>query len=164
MPTPTYTPLANITLGSTAATVTFSSISQSYRDLILVINGGTTAGDNAYLWFNADGTSGNYSNVIMNGSGSAVASTTAAVGAYLKVYGSTTTTIGFQAIAQIMDFSATDKHKSVIVRDNNSANSAETVSARWANTAAITSIAVKANTSTWIVGTTMDLYGIVSVL
>lgn len=38
MPTPTYTPLANVTLTGPASTVTFSSISQSYRDLILVVN------------------------------------------------------------------------------------------------------------------------------
>jgi hypothetical protein len=34
-----YTALANVTLGSSAANVTFSSISGSYRDLVLIVNG-----------------------------------------------------------------------------------------------------------------------------
>ena len=39
MPTPTYTPLATVTLGTSAASVTFSSIPATYRDLILIFDG-----------------------------------------------------------------------------------------------------------------------------
>jgi hypothetical protein len=58
-----YTALANVTLGSSAASVTFSSISQSYRDLVLVITATTSAVDNAFIRFNSDSGS-NYNIVI----------------------------------------------------------------------------------------------------
>ena len=40
----TYEPIATTTLTTTTASVTFSSISGSYTDLILVINGTASAG------------------------------------------------------------------------------------------------------------------------
>jgi hypothetical protein len=53
MPTPTYTPLATVTLGTTAASVTFSSIPATYRDLIFVLSGlGGSA--NITLRYNGD--------------------------------------------------------------------------------------------------------------
>jgi hypothetical protein len=39
----TYTPIASITLGATATSVTFSSIPSTYTDLILVMNGSSTS-------------------------------------------------------------------------------------------------------------------------
>jgi len=49
-----YVPLANLTLGSSAASVTFSSISQAYKDLVLVIEATTSALDVAIIRFNSD--------------------------------------------------------------------------------------------------------------
>jgi len=37
----TYTPIASVTLSSAQASVTFSSIPQTYTDLVLVVNGST---------------------------------------------------------------------------------------------------------------------------
>ena len=44
MPTPTYTPLANVTLGAAASSVTVGSIPATYRDVICVVvaEGSTT--------------------------------------------------------------------------------------------------------------------------
>ena len=59
----TYTPLATSTLGSAAASVTFSSISGSYTDLVLVIScAQSAAGGGLRFQFNSD-TGGNYSTV-----------------------------------------------------------------------------------------------------
>jgi hypothetical protein len=70
----TYTPIATQTLGSAAASVTFSSIPQGYTDLILVINYATSASTgNALLRFNSD-TGSNYSETALIGNGTTATS------------------------------------------------------------------------------------------
>jgi hypothetical protein len=61
-----------------------------------------------------------------------------------------------------MDYSATDKHKTVLIRQNSVADSAFAMGARWANTAAITSIQLSLGAATFSTGTTFALYGIAS--
>ena len=74
MPTPTYTPLANVTLASTTSTVTFSSIPATYRDLLVVAQCGVVgpATENLQLSLNNDTTNANYAAVQMSGDGSTV--------------------------------------------------------------------------------------------
>ena len=155
MPTSTYTPLATVTLGSTAATVTFSSIPATMRDLVLVVNGKTSANQATGLRFNSDSGS-NYTMVRMFTTSSSTSTTT---------YGLLTTgdpTADTLSIAEIMDYSATDKHKTFLVRSNIPANNTAAHAVRWANTAAITSVAVEAISTTWAVGTTLNLYGVIA--
>jgi len=87
MPTPTYTPLATVTLGSTAASVTFSSIPATYRDLILIITAQRTGSPvNVGMRFNGDSGS-NYSSVFMTGTGSsAISGTVSGTNVQLDVY------------------------------------------------------------------------------
>jgi len=73
MPTPTYTPLATVTLGSATSSVTFSSIPATYRDLILIFDGTRTGNNNVQYRFNSD-TGTNYSTVIAAGNGSGTTS------------------------------------------------------------------------------------------
>lgn len=65
----TYFPIANTTLSSAAASYTFSSISGSYTDLVLVIGGTLSADISAGIYFNGD-TGTNYSTTRMYGNGS----------------------------------------------------------------------------------------------
>ena len=162
MPTPTYTALANITLGSSASSVTFSSIPATYRDLVLVIAGNATLQTNPTIQLNGD-TGSNYSNVWMGGSGSAASS-----GSNSSNYNfaGAISTSESNNILQIMDYAATDKHKTTLVRGN-AANSTlgEAASAwagRWANTAAVTSVRFFLSSGTMNSGTTLALYGIAS--
>ena len=76
MATNTYVALDTQILSSAAASVTFSSISQAYTDLILVTAGTGTTGGVGWLTFNGDSpTSGsNYSNTTVYGDGSTAAS------------------------------------------------------------------------------------------
>jgi hypothetical protein len=156
MPTPTYTPLATVTLASTAATVTFSSIPATMRDLIVVVNGNTSANQFTGLRFNSDSGS-NYSFVRMFTGPTSSTDT--------RSYGLLTTgdpSLTLNAIAQIMDYSATDKHKTVLIRSNIPADNVAAHAVRWANTAAITTVAVEAISTTWAVGTTLNLYGVIA--
>lgn len=161
MATSTYIALANLTLSSAAASVTFSSIPNSYRDLALIINGEITDDDRfGILQFNGD-TGSNYSTVFMaNTSAGARAGVTGTEIMYGK---------GRAAIeTNIMDYSATDKHKTQITRSSAGIALVYAFAGRWASTNAINSIKVMTTTtgfvpaSTWVSGTTFALYGIVS--
>ena len=162
MPTPTYTPLAEITLGSSVTSVTFSSISGSYRDLILVFNGSASASENMRFRFN--GSTSGYTAVEAAGSGSnTAAGTEPATGAgYVTINYPSVSSGQTVGVYQFMDYSVTDKHKTVLLRNNNSDWGTSMVAARWANTAAVTSIQLYPNDGTFNSGCTFALYGIAS--
>lgn len=163
MPTPTYTSLANTTIGTAVNSVTFSSINGSYRDLILVLNWGNSANTGFLIRFNSD-TGSNYSYVIMNGNGTSVTNLSSSAGTSLAVgYVWNNNTVTGNALIQIMDYSATDKHKTVLLRTNEAGQSTDATTGRWANTSAITSIQIYgAGSSNFTVGSTLGLYGIAS--
>ena len=155
----TYVALANITLGSSASSVTFSSIPATFRDLVLVVNGKATAGGSACR-FRVNGDTGtNYSYVRMYGFSGGTGSDTNTQ-PFIDI-GAMNTSDGLLNITNIMDYSATDKHKTVLVRAQESALGAVLATAgRWANTAAITSVTVYAGSDQFAAGTTVALYGI----
>ena len=152
-------PLQNITLGSAQSSVTFASIpTTGYRDLRLVIQG-TSSTAAGVLWrFNSDSTGTNYYNVYMLGDGGTPLSGSANSNSWSSIRGSNLT----QYEASVMDYSATDKHKSVLVRQSSAADSALAIAGRWANTAAITSLQVSLGAATFSTGTTFALYGVVA--
>jgi hypothetical protein len=165
MPTPTYTPLATVTLASNTSTVTFSSIPATYRDLILVVVSLVTnlSGD-GQIRYNAD-TGSNYSTVQMGGSGSgsgfSAAYTTTAILPSNNVGESTT--IPTNQVIQILDYAATDKHKASLIRTNNYGLGTQAQANRWANTNAITSIEYSVRTAGQLAtGTTLNLYGVIA--
>jgi hypothetical protein len=152
MPTPTYTPLATTTLGSSASSLTFSSIPATYRDLVLVISSTTVVDMLARL--NGD-TGSNYFRVFMidnAGSGSSGSQTNTSV-----AFG-----FGENQIFQFMDYSATNKHKTILCRMNTASSRVEADAQRWANTAAITSILIYGSAGNLPAGTSFSLYGIAS--
>jgi hypothetical protein len=158
-----WTPLANITLSAAQTTVTFSSISGAYKDLRLVYRGNSSGyyGGAPSMRFNNDSSSA-YPSLLSTGDGT-------------SVYGST---LNFSWIpindanyispaspmlvtVDIFDYSATDKHKTVLSR----ANAAAGVNAncgRWPSTAAITTItlAIAFASPTFVIGSTFALYGL----
>lgn len=154
-----WTPLANLTLTGTASSVTFSSISGTYRDLVLVIQNtqgtGTTAAG-LRLRFNSD-TGSNYPYVNMAGSGSG---TSSGSGTLTEVVGGLVDPARSTVIYQIMDYSATDKHKTVLVRGDNSAVNTTATAVRWASTSAITTILAYPTSGTFAAGSTFALYGV----
>ena len=159
-----YTPLANVTLSGSTSLVTLSSISGSYRDLILVFSGKSAAvsgNDVLIVQYNSD-YNNNYSFVRMQGDGSAAYSdaTSATSNASAGFVGNTSSG-GANVIHQIMDYSATDKHKTTLVRGNNASGNVSAVASRWANTAAINTIWITLSSySNFTVGSTVALYGV----
>lgn len=164
MPTPTYDLIASSVLSSSASSVTFSSISGSYRDLVLVINASTTA--LSYLSYRLNGDTGNnYSVVYGEGTGSVAQSSsfTDTFGYLIPGdAGRSNTGLRSLTIANFQDYSATDKHKVQLVRANNSTTGTSMSASRWASTAAITSIVVATTAGSFESGSSFYLYGIVS--
>ena len=157
MPTMTYRPLATVTLGSTAASVTFSSIPATYRDLILVVAGTTTSAANLTTQVNGD-TGNNYNTVEASATASGTQSFTNT--SVDRFYAGTLQTTQFNNILQFMDYSATDKHKTILVRLNSTSTIIGMTAGRWANTAAINSINVFG--ATFNAGATFSLYGVIA--
>ena len=160
----TYTAIATSTLSS-AGTVTFTSIPQTYTDLVIIlaIAGVSTDGQDCGLQFNGD-TATNYSFTLIMGSGSVgqsyrFSSNRAIIdGGYSGIYNGAS-----NAIANVMNYSNTTTYKTTIARGNSaglqSAETTETVSL-WRNTAAITQIKVMFNGYNFSTGTMISLYGI----
>ena len=164
MATPTYDLLDSTTLTSSASSVTFSGISGTGKgDLVLVANVKATAGVDSLLRFNSD-TGSNYSWVRASGNGSSAASfANTTDGIYLNAVASFDSTNFNSVIVQIMDYAATNKHKSVLSRANNASLGVEMGASRWANTAAITTIEFRSGSSTqFVANSTFHLYQIVS--
>ena len=166
MATPTYTAIASITLGSSASSVTFSSIPQDYRDLVLVVDGLIAgAAYNPYIQINGDGGS-NYNWVLLGGDGSSFSSGSSSSTNTMLIGASSNTGRG-NILINFLDYSATDKHKPVLTRNADALSpSGQAISAwagRWANTNAITSFSiVVAGGRLWNATTTFSLWGIAS--
>jgi hypothetical protein len=160
MPTSTYTPIATTTVGTATASVTLSSISSTYTDLILVINGTTTSGADAYLRVNGD-SGNNYSQTILVGQGTSAGSTRYSSNdrVYIDYNGLTAATFNMNAIFHFMNYSNTSVYKTFLVRENNAAVSTESHADLWRSTSAINSITAFTG-STWVSGTTFNLFGI----
>jgi hypothetical protein len=156
MATPTYTALATLTASGGETSVTFSSIPATYRDLILVWNGTASGNQTVLVRFNSDSGS-NYSYVYAYGDGSSKASGSGTGTSITQNYLFTNPTV---SILQIMDYSATDKHKTVISRWNTAQNALQMNAERWANTAAITTVECSLGAGSINSGTTFSLYGI----
>ena len=162
MPLPsTMTPIATITLASASATITFSSIPQTYTDLMLASVWGPTAGDDLYLQFNGD-TGSNYSTTWMSGNGSAVASgrKTSDTGVQPRTSINQPATVTTIYNVDIINYSNTTTYKTTLGKYRYTAGLAEMDAGLWRNTAAITSLTFRCNASTFIAGSTFTLYGI----
>lgn len=161
----TYTPLATQTLGSAAASVTFSSISGAYTDLVLVSVAGTTTGaPNTFLQFNGD-TATNYSirAVIGNGSTASSGAVNNSSQFYIDYNAMPDQTLGTTVnICNIMNYSNATTYKTILVRANAAARGSEAIVGLWRSATAITSLVVKPASSTFLAGSTFTLYGIVA--
>jgi hypothetical protein len=156
----TFTPIATTTLGSAQSSVTFSSISGAYTDLVLVTNGKMSAGSalNNKLTFNSDTTT-NYSRTYIYGDGSTP----------ISGRDSSQDNLGFiywnstnpnTTIIQIQNYSNTTTYKTAIARTSESGVAAAYVGL-WRSTSAITSITItRGSTNDFASGSTFSLYGI----
>jgi peptide methionine sulfoxide reductase MsrA len=152
----TYEPIATTTLGSTATSVTFSSITGSYTDLVLIFGGKGSTGGNVTFQFNSD-TGSNYSSTIIYGDGSSAGSVRGSNQSSMNI-GSTGTDITTNTFS-LMNYSNATTYKTVLGRYSR----ADEVGAKvglWRSTSAITNLVVAVSGGNFSIGSTFTLYGI----
>jgi hypothetical protein len=162
----TYEPIATTTLGSAASSVTFSSISGSYTDLVLVVDYSLNV-SNSSLFVRLNGDTGsNYSYTRLSGTGSAASSGRGTSSDQARITADTTAqSASTRQIVTInlMNYSNSTTYKTFLVRYN-STGGTEAFVDLWRNTAAVTSVQIKGFDGTAIIesGATFTLYGIKS--
>lgn len=158
----TYTPIATQTLGSAAASVTFSSIPSTYTDLVLVTQAISASADDIGIRFNSDSGT-NYSQTWLSGNGTSAFSSrySSSTSIYLDIYGSMGTTLFNNTIVQIMNYSNTTTNKTLLSRANRAGSGVDAIVGLYRSTSAISTI-VLAPTSgvNFSTGSTFSLYGI----
>jgi hypothetical protein len=155
----TYSTIATNTLSSNTNTLTFSSIPQTYTDLILVFNGANTASADFRIQVGNGSvdTGGNYSRTFMFGySGGTVSGRDSNIGYWTA---SSYTNRG-NAIVQIMNYSNTTTFKTALIRNDISTDITYASTNLWRSTAAISAITLSQTTHNFLAGSTFTLYGI----
>ena len=155
----TYEPIATVNING-VSTTTFSSISGTYTDLVL-IGAGITRGtaNSLFIRFNSD-TGSNYSYTQLVGNGTSASSSRATsqtggmIGAGTTGLSSTPTML----ICQIQNYSNATTYKTYLSRDTDSGGSTEAFVGLWRSTSAITSVTVYTG-GNWT-GGDLTLYGI----
>jgi len=153
----TYEAIATQTLGSDTSSITFSSISASYTDLILVVNGGVVGPAAMLVQLNGD-TSVVYSVTRLYGDGSSATSDRFNSTDSLDL-GYFNNDLNNSSFIHFMNYSNTTTNKSVINRWN-STTYVVAVVGLWRNTSAINSIRLFNATYNLKSGSTFSLYGI----
>jgi hypothetical protein len=164
----TYTQIASSTVGSGGvASITFSSIPSTYTDLVIKVSGRSARAaqqvDNLFISFNGSTTSFTMKALSGNGtSASSVAYSSRYASFSLDAAGSTASTFSNHEIYIPNYTSANNKSYSVDSVSENNATGAQSdlVAGLWSSTAAITSIALQPEVSTWVQYSTFTLYGI----
>jgi hypothetical protein len=157
----TYEPIQTQTVGTATTTVTFTSIPQTYTDLILIVAADvTSAGQNLYLTFNSV-TSTIYSRTFLYGNGSSAISARNTLQPAIPLSEFAGSGSGSYSIANIMNYTNTTTYKTVLHRGGYAGNITALTAGLWPSTAAITSLScVPTGGTTWVVGSTFTLYGI----
>jgi hypothetical protein len=158
----TYTPIASITLGATASSVTLSSIPQTYTDLVLRINANSSStATYTKVRYNSD-TATNYSRTSIAGITPTSTNTYNEINQTSFAFGDLPATgANFSPqILNIFNYANTTTYKTVLERDGFSTIVTSHQAGLWRSTAAITSITLFTNANSFGIGSTFDLYGI----
>jgi hypothetical protein len=162
--TSTYEAIATQTLSSPTGSVTFTSIPQTYTDLVLVTSVIGTTGDYLRLRLGNGSldTGSNYSTTVLAGS-SAGANSYRYAGntvAYIFVEGLTNSSTPTINKMDILNYKNTTTFKTLLNRASSNGTVSETSVSLWRSTAAINTIRVFQDTYNMAAGSTFTLYGI----
>lgn len=171
----TYEKIATTTLGSDSGTVTFSSISGSYTDLILVANFGVTGSGSTFSFQVGNGsvdTGANYSCTRMYAggvNGTTAISDRSSSASNIQItpsFGFNNTDISNNAIFQFQNYSNTTTFKTVILRANNGGGpngaypGGGAIVGLWRSTSAINTMTFTGGSTSFKTGSMFTLYGI----
>lgn len=164
--TATYSLIASYTVPTAAGTYTFTSIPQTFTDLIVVINAKASTAINSYVQVGNGtiDTGTNYSRTLIQGNGtSATSGRNSSVGYYYlnDVAGVNSSEFNYVDTVHLMDYANTTTYKTFMNRCNNATLGVGAQVGMWRNTAAIDRVLLGLlSGATWSVGSTFKLYGI----
>lgn len=160
--TATYEPIETKTIGTAVASVTFSSIPQTYTDLVMVFAGSAASSstDSISIQFNGDTTT-NYSYTLLSGNGSTATSSRASSQSIIAGALITSTEVT-NSIWHVFNYTNTTTYKTVLARGNIAGALVRQGVGLWRKTPeAITSWLLKPDSGqNFAVGCTFTLYGI----
>lgn len=160
MPT-TYEPIATQTLGSAAATITFSSIPATYTDLRLVLVTQNTTSANLTMQFNSDSGT-NYSTATLFGAGASASSERSTNATSLRA-GSSAGNTNFRLIEiDVFNYTGSTFKTELTTAslDDNGSGSIRKIVGLWRSTSVINRIDLAYSSGNHAIGTTATLYGI----
>ena len=157
----TYEPIATTTLGSSAASIDFTSISSSYTDLVLIFVGKrVSGGNNLHIRFNSD-SGNNYSRTILFGTGSAAGSTrNTNQPQFADFYVGLSSTDDSMHTFNFINYSNTTTNKTMMWRSERANEATQSIVGLYRSTSAISSISLTTPSSNIAAGSTATLYGI----
>ena len=162
----TYEPISTQTLGTAVADVYFTSIPQTYTDLVLVISSNTSSNTQTGYRLNSD-SGNNYSDTRLSGDGSSALSTRVNSDTFARLdwYGGADSTGRNTLIAHFFNYTNATTRKTVLSRGSNAGGliaGTTAVASLWrATPAAITSINILTSSgANFSIGSTFTLYGI----
>jgi len=159
----TYTPIATTTLSSAVSSYTFTSISGSYTDLILIgaFSTDSPCSINLNMGNGSIDTGSNFAWTYIRGDGSTAGSSKATGEG--RIFSGETNTANLQTniIINFQNYSNTTNNKTSISRYNHSTKAAQETVGLWSNTSAINQIRLTAaGGSNFNTGSIFTLYGI----
>lgn len=162
----TYEPISTQTLGVAATSITFSSIPQTYTDLVLVTSTNTSSNTQTAYRLNGD-TATNYSDTRLSGDGTSALSTRASSDTLgrLDWYGGADSTGRNTIVSHFFNYTNTTTFKTVVSRGSNAGGTIAGATAAvslWRKTPeAVTSMTVLTTSgATFSIGSTFTLYGV----
>ena len=159
--TATYEKIATNTLGSATNTLSFTSITGSYTDLVLICNTQRTAdaGNPIRFRYNSDSGS-NYSQTNLYGDGSSAQTDRLTNKDYQEIYGLPVSSAFSTQIINIQNYSNATTYKTSLLRGNNASQQVIQSVGLWRNTNAITAIEIYVAADNFSTGSMFTLYGI----
>jgi hypothetical protein len=154
----TYEPIATTTLSTTQSNITFSSIPQTYTDLVIVCSLIASGNDAMTIFLNGDSTMSNYSAITSGGGGDGSAGFSfyqdiPNINAVFNTYNNI-------CIINLSRYTNTTNYKTVLTYGGVPRDSVRMSACSWRNTAAITSISLQSYSYNLTSTSTATLYGI----
>jgi hypothetical protein len=164
----TFTKIASVTVGAGgAASMDFTSIPATYTDLCVKLSGRSARSaqqaDNLFVTFNSTTTGYTMKALTGNGTSAGSVSYSSRYASFsVDAAGSTSNTFSSHEIYIPNYTSANNKSFSAdsVSENNATAAQCDLIAGLWSNTAAITSISLLPEVSTWVQYSTATLYGI----
>ena len=142
-----YESISTVTLGSSASSITFSSIPSTYSHLqVRCFSIGAVGNQDVLMYFNGVNSSGNYAYHELKGDGSSASSSaTTSAAAMFVASNSTNPTNPTAYITDVLDYANTNKNKTIRTlsgKDSNGSGNASLFSGVFLSTNAISSITI----------------------